>query len=321
VKTGFDSLADMPKKVLKACFLLTLLLSVLTAGCYESLPGLPDAGDASDAQNGYDLEEQASCAGCNGPVCIASLSGKILFEDGTPYKGVVSFCIVQGCLTSNTDDQGIFKRKIPDGCRAFDFTKEEGIHFSLLSIPEGGWTQYSVSFKPAQDEVSDLGVDDFDLDLGTHYYYRLPGDKVQYTPENGADISNISGLSFSVPPGDLGEEQQQVRVLRFPLKGEKPAFVPSNLDLDVLYFVAPYYVKSKSGIVFHIDASALGWQQGDKGTIYMLGDFANLNHLECGGNQVEVGTMAPCGEATFENGEIKTDPLPLLGWFGVKKTG
>jgi hypothetical protein len=279
--------------------------------------GDTDADTDGDGDTDSDGDADA-CQSCEGPVCLATVSGRVLFEDESPYAELaVQFC-VGNCYTAFTDAEGYFTWDLPAGCTAFDFAEDEGIHLTLFDVLDepGDWARYSVSYEPTQEEISA----DFDLDVGTHYYHAVPQASVTYTAGAGASVSNLSGVSFEVPAGDLGAENLELRVLAFPFGEWVPPFVPADLALDALFFLGPYFVESADGIALRIDPEQAGWTGSDAGGVYMLGDFALGGYLSCDGEtDVVIGHFEQCVGATFDQGQIVTDPIPRLGWVGLVK--
>ncbi|HUT76847.1 MAG TPA: hypothetical protein VM285_04130 [Polyangia bacterium] len=300
-----------------------LALGLAPAGCADD----DDDGTGTDADTDADSDadtdadsdsDSDACQGCAGPVCVATVSGRVLFEDDTPYAELaLQFC-VGNCYTTTTNADGYFAWDLPAGCTAFDFAEDEGIHMTLFDVADeaGDWARYSMSYEPTQEEISA----DFDLDVGTHYYFAVPENSAAYTEADGATVTDLSGVSFDVPAGDLGAEDLEIRVLEFPLETWVPPFVPADPALDALYFLGPYFVESTDGIELHIDPQAAGWSGTDTGGVYMLGDFAMGGYLSCDGeNDVTIGHFEQCVGATFQGGEIVTEPIPRLGWVGLVK--
>jgi hypothetical protein len=298
-----------------------LALGLAPAGCGDDDDGAADADTDADTDADSDADTDSdtdACQGCAGPVCLATVSGRVLFEDDTPYAELaVQFC-VGNCYTTTTNADGYFAWDLPAGCTAFDFAEDEGIHLTLFDVAgePGDWARYSVSYEPAQDEISA----DFDLDVGTQYYFAVPTASAAYTAAGGATVDDLSGVSFDVPAGDLGADDLEIRVLEFPLETWIPSFVPADLTLDALYFLGPYFVESADGLALHIDPQAAGWSGTDAGGVYMLGDFVFGDYLSCDGvTNVTIGHFEQCVGATFSQGAIVTDPIPRLGWVGLVK--
>ena len=273
-----------------------------------------DADGDSDADTDGDADV---CAGCEGPVCLNSVSGRVLFEDDTPYaEQVVQICVVN-CYTATTDAEGRFAFEMPTGCTAFDWSEDEGIHITLFDVAgeEGDWTRYAASYEPEQGEISAQ----FDLDTGDHVYLSVPAAAATYTASGGATVDDADGLSFTVPAGDLGDEDLDIRVREVDPASWTPPFVPGDLALDALYFVGPYFASSEAGLQLEIDATAAGWSGADAGQVYLLGDFVYGEYLQCGDGDVPIGHFTSCGAAAHDQGAVLTDPVPRLGWFGIAK--
>ncbi|MFO8071933.1 MAG: hypothetical protein R6V85_08660 [Polyangia bacterium] len=302
--------------------ILAAMLAAGLCGCSDD----DDAGSGGDADSDADADADtdadtdadgdADCSSCTAPVCIESISGRVLFDDETPFEGNVQICAVN-CYVESTDQGGEFLFEIPGGCMGFDFSSEEAIHVTLLD--EEGHARYSAAYEPTQQEVSDGGQNDFDFDSGDQIYWALPDESASYTAAGGATVDGLFGVSFEAAAGDLGDEDFEIRVLEAPLDQWAPPFAPPGVDLDALYYLAPYFQPSAAGLELEIDAAAAGWSGTDAGTVYMLGDYVEGEYLHCGGEEVAVGKMVGCGSAAHDQGKIVTDPISRLGWIGLAR--
>lgn len=294
----------------------------------------PTDNSQTDEQEDSDTSKETGpdldCSRCQGPVCIVSFSGHILYSDGTPVVGekVAKICL-PNCILINTDENGFFSQQMPfsTGCRAYDFDKDQTIDFDNLPLLDDQWVHYVAAYTPTQEQVSDEGPDDFDLYMGEHYRYPTPVESVQYTPSGGAAV-NIAGIEFELAPGEIGDESHDIRVLKFPLDEWVPPFVGNPLleesieELDVLYYITPYWTEivGTEGVVYKITPPE-GWPEGENGKVYILGDFI------WGGLDITEDTWAPIGQlyewcdAKWENGKLVTDPIPRLSWIGLKREG
>lgn len=326
------------RKVIVLNTLSVVLMFLLSLSCTDA-PDATDAGPLADAAlsdhaattdadavadaaqqetdaSSDDDAAQISCAQCTGPVCLTTISGRVVYEDGSAYQGPAAIC-VGACRNTQTDAQGYFHYQFNE-CTDYD-PGGEAIVLTLLDSGDAQWTQYAVAYRPSQQDVSDQGSDDFDLDLGTHKYYALSASATAYTAAAGASVDQ-DDLSFDAPAADLGASDLEIKIRRIDLAQEIPPFVPAGLQLDALYYLSPYFTSSSAGLELHFDAASLGWSAGDTGTLYMLGGFANFHFLECNGSDVGDGDFANCGSASVVNGEIVSSRLPQLGWVGLAKT-
>lgn len=207
---------------------------------------------------------------------------------------------------------------------------------------DGGNVVYAVSLTPSQDDVSGSYV----YDAGNFKVYQLPGSGTAYTAADGASVDQ-DGLMFDLGNGSLltteynddyevievevGDET--IKVFQAPLGEWTPLF--DTVGLDALFYIDPYYGRlADNGISVSIEAPG-NWSDGDTGTTYMLGDYNNgieevgYSYIyQVGGgcvlegeteDHVEVGTLANCGEATYDGGRVATSNIPRLGWVGIKK--
>ena len=51
----------------------------------------------------------------------------------------------------------------------------------------------------------------------------------------------------------------------------------------------------------------------------MLGDYLGGFLEYPDGAEAPIGQLVEWGPVTFEDGKLVTDPLPLLGWVGIRK--
>lgn len=298
-----------------------------------------DSDTDTDSDTGIDPDE----------TCIASISGQVLFDDGTPLKaGTLQICVPQ-CATIQTDAEGKFFFSLVEGdrCKRYYFVSGTSVPIHITLIKQGNThTEYTSPYTPTRDEVSDQGPDDLDLDVGILYMYELPSEGVPYKADMGASVE-LSGVSFELPPSSLiglvwdeSEEdfidspfaEATIKVFKAPL-GEWD--IPFDVvGLDALYYIAPYWTRIVSEEVRLSIDPIEGWSEGDKGKVYMLGEMrAGLAEMpesisvegqqcitacdEC--EEVEIGELSQCGSAELKDGKIVTAPIPRLGWVGIKK--
>ena len=290
--------------------------AVMQDAAMDSDSGDADAGSSTqDAATDNDATAAPDCSACNGPVCLTTISGHIAYEDGSPYQGPAAICI-GACRNTSTNAQGDFHYALSE-CMAYD-PGGEAIVLTLLDTGDAQWSQYSAAYRPTQQDVSDQGAGDFDLDLGTHTYYAVSGPGFAYSAASGASVSQ-DGLSFEVPAADLGANDLSIRLRRIDLSQSVPPFVPADMQLDALYYLSPYFSSSAAGLQLRFDAASLGWSAGDTGAVYMLGGFSNFHFLNCHGEDAGDGDFVDCGSASVQDGQIVSSGLPLLGWVGLVK--
>lgn len=303
-----------------------LLLATVLSACWTG-GGDPvvDSGADPDADPVPDpeVDEVTVCESCpDDQVCISSVRGRLLLEDGTPATGVMSIVKVHlgVCYYLETDEMGYFE--VQKGC----FVVDEPFFIEVPSIPaiDDGRVRYVAEIFPTQEQISDEGPDDFELDLGTHYWWAKPAPTRSYTPEEGATVDE-SGVQFEIPPGALGTEPLDVGVFRFPLEEWIPPFIANPFSTatvahaDGLYYLSPYWQQVVGeGLVLTIDPPE-GWTDVDTGTLYILGDWV-WYYLELPGiGEVPVGEVVELGPITYEGGKLVTPPVPILGWLILVK--
>jgi hypothetical protein len=300
-----------------------LLLMLLTAvmvvgGCSKGSSksdGGTDGGDAdtdTDTDSDTDTEVVVDCSECTAPICMGSISGKVLFSDETPFAGIVQICTTI-CVGVPTDDVGDFFNILGTGCNDYDWATDDPPYLTLHSA-DGTHTQYSIELKPETQAEIDA---DFNFDTGTHYYYPLPGTGDDYTEALGATVTDLDGVSFDVPAGALGTDDALIQVMEFPLASWTPPFL-GDVTPDVLYFMAPYFFELTTDVVLHIDPTSAGWIDGGLGTLYVLADH-NPGYLDCGSGDEHIGEFVECGTADWTGGEIVTSGINRFGWVGLVK--
>jgi hypothetical protein len=173
--------------------------------------------------------------------------------------------------------------------------------------------------------VSDLGADDLELDVGDFARLTLPTTGAEYTAAGGATVAALEGVSFDVAAGQLGENDCLIRVFDHPLGEDTPRFVPDGVTLDALYFLAPYFwgVPDEGFDPLEISIAApAGWEDGESGSFYLLGDFASSNFITCPGSEenLQLGDFAECGTVTAADGALVLPGISVLGWVGLAKT-
>ena len=283
--------------------------------------------------------------------CLGAVSGRVRRNGRDPMDAVVVVCIGLACFKGvSTDAEGRF-RCVPelekgDVCGRYDFEKDRlHIEIAAAADPEA-YASYAFVRHPTQEEISDLGDDDFDYAVGDLSLYELPAESAVYTPAGGASV-NLSGVAFELAPGALVKaavsedvpiaHDQEIRVFEAPLDEWTPPFV--DVELDALYLITPRWAKlSGDGVVLAIDPPS-SWQEGDTGELYLLGGFVSEwgdpdviskgehiylaeDHSAClasgeGLETVEDGVLAGCGSAEVTGDRIVTAPIPRFTWVGI----
>jgi hypothetical protein len=310
---------------------VTAQMVACSKGAGNGSGGDTDTDSDSDTDSDTDTDTDApcgslaDCSACTTPTCIAGIGGHIEDDAGDPLPGQVQICIPQ-CINVPIDDNGDFCLNSTT-CMEFDFEGDpdppisDEIHITIHENEETH-TRYSVGYHPTQAEVSDQGADDFEYDVGTLVQFELPAGGVEYTVSGGATVADLEGLTFDLDPGAItcpdDASSCTIKALDFPLGEWTPPFVTDDLAVDALYYIAPYLHLVEGGVPIHIDPATAGWIDGDSGTVYVLGDFTT-HFVDCGAEDLPLGFIVPCGTASFTGGEIVTDPLPFLGFFGLVK--
>ncbi len=276
-------------------------------------------------------------------VCLASISGRIFYDNETPAKGVRVNVCAPGCVKLTTDENGYFEavvKKEDEICRPYDFSIDyEAIHVTVFSLEKNTYAEFIAGYEPTQQDISD----DCSYNLGKLSLYTLPKDGVSYTRQNGAGI-DIAGVSFELEPGSLVEnvlddagtemvdkpiDEAVIKVFKAPLNEWNPPF--NYIDLDAVYFIGPYWTKlAGEGVRLSIDPPE-GWSEGDTGTFYMLSNYVPGNLIARSGDResciwqglmidyVRESELAECGTAVVKDGKVVTPPIPMTAWIGLKK--
>lgn len=306
-----------------------IAVSIMVAGCDAGGGSATDAGTGDTDTNSdteQDTELDLDCSECTSPVCISTVSGLVLYADGSPVQELaeVKVCIPNCCIAT-TDSEGEFEFVMPGGCRGYDFDTDEALHLTVPAYSTDLYVQYIVAYTPTQAQVSDLSTDDFDLDVGTQYLHDLPTLTSTYTPASGASV-DIDGAQIEVNPGELGDLDLEIGALRFPIEDWVPPFIDNPLleqtveSVDALYFFTPYWTEAVAGagLVYRIDPPD-GWTEADTGKVYVLGDFI-LDYLYFPDETIAPrGEFVEWGDTTYQDGKLVTPPIPRLGWVGLKK--
>ena len=191
------------------------------------------------------------------PLCIGSISGHVEFDDGTPGTESVTWCLGT-CNKADLDENGDFSFIMPGGCYGADWDAgDDPVHVTLNS-QDKTHTQYSFAVKPQEQGELDS---EFDLDTGTHYQYELPAEEATYTASAGATVDNLDGVSFTVPAGALGEDDLTVKAFEYPIDTTVPPFA-SEVSLDALYFIGPYFEELSEDVQISIDSHRCGLARG-----------------------------------------------------------
>jgi hypothetical protein len=110
--------------------------------------------------------------------------------------------------------------------------------------------------------------------------------------------------------------------------------------LDALYYIAPHWAKlAGEGVILTVEAPP-GWQGGDTGILYLLGDYdpglggmaeyvfmGSGDEPLCTGDEtmpesrISSGTLGECGVVHYTEGKLVTSPIPRFSWVGVGRPG
>jgi hypothetical protein len=276
----------------------------------SSTGGNPTGSTGSDAS-----ESGVDCSGCTDPECLGSVSGRVLYWDGTPFTGDVMVCGAS-CVSVPCNEDGGFFHVMTGGCFGFDPEGDQTPDLSLGFVE--GHTKYAAALMPPYYEIDA----EHHIDTGTHYHFPLSGPKATYTEEDGAEV-HLAGVSFRVPAGALGTSDLELHVFDVPLDEWTPPFVLESMNIDAVYYLSPHFASVTEGQEFAltIDPTAAGWSDGDSGALYRQGDYMMAAFLECDGHDVHVGDFVPCGTAETTGGAITTSPIDRLTWIGLSRGG
>jgi hypothetical protein len=308
---------------------LALGFSMLACGDDDSDGGTDGGSDSdtdTDTDTDTDSDADPNCFECDGPLCISMISGQILRDDGSPVTGesFLKFCM-PGCHYIDVDGEGYFEFIPTDGCSAYDVEAAGPIYIEVAAELEDGYTHHIMAMTPTQEQISDQSSEDTVFDLGVHYLYELPAEKVAYTASGGATV-DLSGVQFDVAPGELGEADIELGVFKFPIDEWVPPFIGNPYhtstvpSVDALYFLIPYWsqVATGDGVVLSITPPD-GWTDGDPGKIYVLGDWYDYFMEYPGGEDVPRGELVEWSDVIWEGGRVVTAPIPVLSWVALVK--
>ena len=293
-----------------------------------------DVSAVSHTQNPFC---SACLADADNDACFTSISGTVVSENAAAPL-TVQIC-APNCTSATVNSDGTFSKQYGT-CMSFPFTSsDEAIH---VTIGENGdtrldtQTRYTIAVRPTQAEVSDLGADDMTLDVGELARLSLPTDGAEYTSAGGAAVDDLNGISMDIAAGQLDDGDTDgctVRVFNQPLGEDAPRFVPEAMTLDALFFLSPYFQGTTpdlndddtpdfTGVDVRISAEAVGWSDGDSGTFYVLGEYANSNWGMCPGTtaHIPLGELSSCGAVTASGGEILIENVAVFGWIGLAKS-
>jgi hypothetical protein len=160
--------------------------------------------------------------------------------------------------------------------------------------------------------------------MGTYILYDLPSESADYTADDGASV-DLSGVQFEVEGGALGEEDLEIKILDFDLDSmDPPPFIDNPYadddleEVDALFYIGPHWaLAAGDGVPLNIEPPD-GFEDGDKATMYFLGDYSG-DFLSCDGEDVEVGHFEECGSAEVTDGKLVTDPITRFTWVGFVK--
>lgn len=288
------------------------------------------------------------------PNCLGSISGRVLENGRDPMDANVVICIGLTCFTGiRTDSRGDFQFILPmdedESCLRYDFTKDR-IHIEINASDDlESHAAYAFVRQPEQADISDLGDDDYDYDVGPLALYELPTENAVYAPDTGAAV-DLGNVSFELAPHqlvktDISEDvpiahNQAVSVFEAPLDEWAPPFV--DTPIEALYLIAPRWAKLAGDGVSLSIAPPDGWSEGDAGTLYVLGgyvtEWGDPEEMSTGGylyvsddrsscqnegddtenlERIEDGVFSECGRIELIDGRLVTSPLPRFTWVGI----
>lgn len=338
------------KSMLKLLLRPVLILAVIGCGSDENNPP-PDADSERDSTT--ETENPTSSDEETDPeaACLSTISGQVVIEGAASLPVSVIVCIGACFEPISTDINGNFKWQLPiDGdfdCIPFAFERTPvRMDFVVASAPEA-FAEYAFVTTPTQADISDLGDDDFDLDLGEMKLYALPDEAAVFSPASGADVS-MFGLSYTLDKNALvkydgdaetpPDHDQALPVFKAPLDEWNPPFVTT--PLSALYFLGPRWARlAGDGVPLTIEAPT-DLSDGDEVTVYLLGSYTpawgdetvtdrpDFIYVDTEGHcindngaldleWVEEGVFQACGRVTVQNGRITTPPIPRLTWVGI----
>jgi len=280
-------------------------------------------GDGGDGDADADADAGHTCTPCEKDTCLATVTGKVLYDNGQPAQGKVQVCIkVCSLVPLNTDGTFTYYPDILNRCTTPLLDQDVTIDVALLDPdPQspGMYARYACAFHPATSDIQTVdGVRNYDV--GTFTLYALPADGgVPYTPDQGATV-DLQGVSFTVPAGGLGTGDATIKVFKFPAGAPRLCF-DTEAPVDALYFLAPYGATFDSPLPVTVEAPS-GYQEGDKVRIQFLGDFINGEYLFCGNSQVDIGTWSKCTTGVVTGGAVTSDPnmgILRFSWMGIAK--
>ena len=289
----------------------------------------PGDSDTQDTLNEtdtpiVDTSINIDCSACEGPVCVASVTGEIRFSDDTPCADCVVQICVPSCLQTSTNSKGEFFQLINDACKAYDWTADAPIHVQLLQHRDTH-TTYSAAYTPGKQNLAE----NHNLHTGVHYLFPFP-DAGEYYDGTASVTVNAEGLQLTVQPGELDTVRRgpfDIKAMQFPLHQWVPPFIKDASLIDALYVFSPYFRKfeepgSRDTPWFAdvtIDAATLGWEEGDTGSLWILGDFYG-DFLRCNETSpvIPQGNFVSCRELSVDGSLLKTS-IPRLGWIAVVK--
>lgn len=302
-------------------------------------PGADAAADGdtdgdTDADTDIDSDTcggDTSCADLCGPpfVCIEEITGNALYENQQPLSVRVKLCINHQKPNDTTDEKcflGLPNESgelsfTPPGAPywRFDFAGGNYIHFTVPELITPTYANYVVGYAPKEDQI-----DNGRFDLGTHILHELTEPHFSYNPSDGV-IVNTDFVSFELQPGELGDDEQTIRVEQFA-----PAQLPFLSQLgpvDAVYYLSPYLanfigqnspVRAPHFVDIRFNGAMVGgWEAGASGKLYMLGDHHNGQYLDCGQGEVENSALAICDDTVFwQNGYLHA-AIPCFGWVAL----
>lgn len=280
-------------------------LWVASAACSSPAKAVVDAGvEAAAYVPDYDAKGCQTPIGGEipGAVCITSLKGKVVDENGKPIADLVTTACGDGCTFGKTDASGVASMAV-----------HRYMHKAAMMLH--GRSTYATYYAAITGEG--------DIDKGTLILPRMPNEGVTI-PEDGVATTLLSGdVKLTLPQGvkvaidkmELEEpSQQQYRALSVPLE-KAPAFVDATSKIVALYALTPFATTFDPGVGVSIpnrtnlaagaavEFFSHGTEADDK-----YGTFASF-------------TKVAEGHVSADGSVIQTDDgqrLSELSWLGVR---
>jgi hypothetical protein len=228
------------------------------AGCTPDDTDVPDT-DVADADTDTDTDSDTD-TDTEAPLG-ASLSGKVLDEDGKPVAARVNVCR-DLCKTKSTDATG-----------AYAFDDIEPWTASFYVIPTANPTPYSTPMVPLTLEK---GPRTLDVLMPRFKSTALPAAHKWLSVSEGLDLD--IGLDLLDEP-KIGEIGDVVTVSRLAPEDALPIEL-AGTALDV-YYIGPFEIESEAGVSVRL-TETYGLAEGDKVELYASSLPTEYKWLPCG---------------------------------------